>query len=89
VCPLDIIIFKGGSCKTLKSLKNNIISIARYRCLKKQDLLVKLYLILPQNVMLLSVQVLRSTLELILVEREVRSGEGTVLSNGSTEFLKY
>jgi hypothetical protein len=73
----NIIIFKGDNCKSLRSLRNDIIILARYWCLKKQDLLDKLHLILPQDVMLLSVQVLGSTLELVLVEGEVGFGEGT------------
>jgi hypothetical protein len=57
-------------------LGNNIISLGRYWCLKKgEEFQNKLYYILPQDTMLLLVQILGRTLDLIPAGAEDLSGE--------------
>jgi hypothetical protein len=57
-------------------LGNNIISLTRYWCLKKEEEFQnKLHYILPQDIMLLLVQVLGRTLDLVLAGAEDLSEE--------------
>jgi hypothetical protein len=58
------IVFERAKCKSLRALGNSIITLAKYWCRKKDDdYQFNLHLILPQNITMLPVQVLKRSLE--------------------------